>query len=278
MTKRAVRILVLTVLAIGFASVGGALATEESDTTVTPTDSTETEPGEDSTTDRLLAEGRVVYEANCVGCHQTDGAGVSGVFPPLVNNENVLDAGYVSEVILQGRDGEITVSGVTYNGAMPAFSALSEDQVTSLTLYVQEGLGEPEPAAPPAPTGTSPVSPGLPLSTILAYTAGFGIFALGIGVVAGPIALARRSRGTFSDVEVWLKAIAIFAYFVLATVFIPSLVVESSFLASPPDVYKDLFSGDSWGLIRDLIASGVWLGALLLGFWALRRAQREDVI
>jgi len=96
--------------------------------------------------------------------------------------------------------------------------------------------------------------------------------------IAGPVAIARRRSGTFSTIQTWLKAMAIFAYFVVATVFVPSLVVQSSFLARPPSVYRDLFTAETWGVIRDLIGAGVWLGALVLGIWALRRAQREGMI
>ena len=112
----------------------------------------------------------------------------------------------------------------------------------------------------------------------MAAIAGFGVAGVAVAAVAGPVAIARRSEGTFTTAQTWLKALAIFLYFTIATVFIPSLVVESSLLASPPAVYEDLFSSKSWGLIRDLIGAGVWLAALALGFYALRRGQREDII
>ncbi|NND02145.1 MAG: cytochrome c [Acidimicrobiia bacterium] len=260
------RWLVLVLSALVFATVGSAFATDEP------------APGEDSGRDRLLAEGRVVYEANCMACHQTDGAGLSGVFPPLLDNPNVQDADYLRTVITMGREGELTVAGVTYDGAMPGFSALSEDQIESLILYVQEGIGAPVAVAPAEPAIPPPASTGLPFSTVLAAIAGFGVAGVALAAVAGPVAVAKRERGTFSTAQTWLKAIAIFVYFTVATVFIPSLVVESSLLATPPSVYEDVFSGDSWGLIRDLVGSGVWAGALLLGFWALRRGQREDIL
>lgn len=269
MNRRASRFVVLAVFALAFASFGSAFATDEPAVTGTESDSTQ---------DRLLAEGRVVYEANCVGCHQTDGTGRAGVFPPLADNPNVADGAYVAEVIQLGREGEITVSGTTYNGVMPAFASLSEDQITSLTLYVQEGLGAPVPVAPSAPSAAPVPSSGLPFAAVVAFTAGFGIFALAAAALGGPVAIAKRAGNTFSTAQVWVKSLLIFLYFVVATVFIPSLVVESSLLASPPSVYGDLFSTDTWGVFRDLIGAGVWLGALLLGFWALRRAQREDII
>jgi len=259
------RLIVLLLSALVFASFGAAFATEEP------------AAEDDSGRDRVLAEGRVVYEANCLACHQSGGEGISGVFPPLLDNPNVMDSDYLVEVITMGREGELTVNGVAYNAVMPAFSALSEDQVSALVVYVQEGLGAPIAVTPTQPAA-SPSSSGLPFATVLAAIAGFGVAGVALVAVAGPVAIAKRSNGKFTTVQVWLKALGIFVYFVAATVFIPSLVVESSLLASPPSVYQDLFSGASWGLVRDLIGTGVWAGALLLGFWALRRAQREDVI
>lgn len=229
---------------------------------------------EDPVVQRLIAEGRVVYDANCVGCHQADGRGVVGVFPPLVDNDNVDDADYVEMVVRDGLEGELIVAGTTYDGAMPAFSALDDDQVEAVAAFVQQGfdLAAPEPtAAPPI----APVSDGLPFGTVLAYVAGFGVFGAAGAVILWPVAAANRSQGRFSTLEVWLKAILIFGYFTIATVIVPSMVVESSFLASPPSVYLDLVSASSWNLVRDLIGTGVWLVALGAGLWFLRWAQRR---
>ena len=60
--------------------------------------------------------------------------------------------------------------------------------------------------------------------------------------------------------------------------FIPSRVVESGALASPPSVWGDLISNDLWEIIRSLIGTGVWLVALGIGVWGLRRVQRSKVI
>ena len=87
-----------------------------------------------------------------------------------------------------------------------------------------------------------------------------------------------QQPGAFSTAQVWLRSTLIVLYFVVATVFVPSWVVKSSLLAQPPSVYRDLFSSDSWGTVRDLIGSGLGLIALAAGFWLLRRAQRARVI
>ncbi len=81
----------------------------------------------------------------------------------------------------------------------------------------------------------------------------------------------RRSRGVFREVDRvnlpwwqgWLRALIIVLYFVLATVWIPSLVISSGVVARLPR------------LARDLVGTGVWLGALALGIYALWWAERN---
>ena len=50
-------------------------------------------------------DGREVYLANCAACHQGNGTGVPGSFPPLVDNPNIGDAAYVETVIREGLSG-----------------------------------------------------------------------------------------------------------------------------------------------------------------------------
>ncbi len=228
--------------------------------------------------DRLIADGRLVYEANCSACHQTDGMGRSGAFPPLLDNPDVENDDYVRDLVANGLSGEIEALGETYDSIMPAFSLLDDDQVTALIAYLQEGLGEPLPPSPPSTDAGGTAGTSLPSGAVLTYGIGFLIALVGIGIVITPMVLAKADGGAFTPVQNWLKAGAIVLYFVIATVFIPSLVVESGALASPPSAWDDLISTDLWDIIRSLIGTGVWLVAFGLGVWGLRRVQRNKVI
>ena len=228
--------------------------------------------------DRLIADGRLVYEANCSACHGSDGAGRPGSFPPLLDNPRVEDADYVRTVVRNGLSGEIEVFGETYDGNMPAFNLLSDDQVTAVVAFVQDGLGAPLPEPVPVADAGETAGTSLPGAAVLTYGLGFLIALIGVTIVVTPMALARADGGTFTPVQSWLKAGLIVAYFILATVAIPSMVLESDLLASPPSVYGDLISAELWDIIRSLIGSGVWLAALGLGLWGLRRVQRGKVI
>ena len=232
----------------------------------------------DEAVDRAIAEGRLVYEANCSACHQSDGTGRSGAFPPLLNNPDIDDSDYVRTVVRNGLAGEIEALGETYNGNMPAFSLLTEDDVTALIVFLQEGLGQPLPPAPPSADTGGTAGTSLPSGAVLTYGIGFVIALIGAGIVLTPLVLAKADGGTFTPVQTWLKAGVIVLYFILATVFLPSKVVESGALASPPSVWGDLISTELWDVIRSLIGTGVWLVALGVGIWGLRRVQRDRVI
>lgn len=99
------------------------------------------------------SEGAVVYQAKCASCHQANGEGIPGAFPPLAGNPNSADAAYVESVVTEGLSGSIEVLGATYNSVMPAVE-LSSDELAAVVAYVgtlAAGGGEPTPttAAPP---------------------------------------------------------------------------------------------------------------------------------
>src|SRR5690606_9905604 len=67
-------------------------------------------------------DGAQIYAAQCVACHQASGQGLPGVFPPLANSEWVNgQSAVLARIVLRGVSGALTVQGVQYNGAMPAF-------------------------------------------------------------------------------------------------------------------------------------------------------------
>jgi mono/diheme cytochrome c family protein len=84
------------------------------------------------------ADGRALYAAHCAACHQPNGKGLAGVFPPLDGSEWVNgDARLVSNILLHGVSGEIEVTGVAYRGAMPAFGHLGDAQLAAVASWVR---------------------------------------------------------------------------------------------------------------------------------------------
>jgi ubiquinol-cytochrome c reductase cytochrome c subunit len=99
-------------------------------------------------------EGAQVFQQNCAACHQANGAGVPGAFPPLAGNPNASDPEYVADVIRNGRQGPIEVAGQTYDSVMPAITTLTDAQIASVAAYVADLSSRP----PTTPT-TGPAGP-----------------------------------------------------------------------------------------------------------------------
>jgi mono/diheme cytochrome c family protein len=84
--------------------------------------------------------GRRVYENACQTCHQANGRGVSGIFPPVVGSRWVTgDPATLVRIVLGGLRGPIEVAGETYNGAMPAWAnQLSDDEIAAVLTYIRQ--------------------------------------------------------------------------------------------------------------------------------------------
>ena len=88
--------------------------------------------------------GHGVFLANCAQCHQADGNGQAGQFPPLVASEWVIgDApNRLPLILLHGIQGAIQVKGAAYNNQMPAWAGvLSDKQISDVLTYVRGELG-----------------------------------------------------------------------------------------------------------------------------------------
>ncbi len=87
--------------------------------------------------------GHGVFLANCAQCHQADGNGQAGQFPPLVGSEWVVgDAPKrLPLILLHGIQGTIHVKGAVYNNQMPAWNTLSDKQISDVLTYIRGELG-----------------------------------------------------------------------------------------------------------------------------------------
>lgn len=83
-------------------------------------------------------DGKQIFTANCVACHQATGKGLPGVFPPLDGSEWVAgNERTVANILLHGVSGELTVMGNPYKGAMPSFQQLSDAELAAVASYVR---------------------------------------------------------------------------------------------------------------------------------------------
>ena len=85
--------------------------------------------------------GETVFKTNCMACHQETGLGIPGAFPPLAKSD-FLNADPVRAIktVIEGRQGKLTVNGVTYDGVMPAWS-LSDEDIANVLSYIYGNWG-----------------------------------------------------------------------------------------------------------------------------------------
>jgi mono/diheme cytochrome c family protein len=101
------------------------------------------------------SSGATVFAGRCAVCHGVEAAGIPGSFPSL--HEQIVAFGktpqgrdYLTMVVTTGLMGELKVAGVTYRGAMPPQSGLTEAEVAAVLSYLASNRGKD--AGPPALT------------------------------------------------------------------------------------------------------------------------------
>ncbi len=94
----------------------------------------------------LMENGKEVYENSslaCKTCHQVDGKGTKGVFPPLVGQKDHMgDCVKHAAIVIYGLSGEMVVDGDTYNTPMtPQGTMLDDLQIASVISYERNSWG-----------------------------------------------------------------------------------------------------------------------------------------
>jgi len=96
------------------------------------------------TIDEQIKAGKALFAGTCSTCHQVNGEGLEGVFPPLVKSSMLKDdPKRVVDIVLRGLSGPVTVNGKAYNSVMPPMSQLTDDEVANIGTYVLNSWGNP---------------------------------------------------------------------------------------------------------------------------------------
>ena len=86
--------------------------------------------------------GETVYQTTCLACHQADGKGLPGAFPPLAGSDFLLgNKERAVGVVVRGLEGEIVVNGVKFNSIMPAMTQLSDQEIADALTYAMNSWG-----------------------------------------------------------------------------------------------------------------------------------------
>lgn len=96
-------------------------------------------------------DGKSVYENKCASCHQSNGKGIPGNFPPLAGDPVVTadDPERHVEIIVNGLEGK-TIDGTDYEAAMPPFGGqLSDDEIAAVVNHERTSWGNEAPTVTP---------------------------------------------------------------------------------------------------------------------------------
>jgi mono/diheme cytochrome c family protein len=122
------------------ADVPASSSTETPATATTPTDSAL--PVASAIVDGV--DGAAIYP-RCIACHQANGTGLPGAFPPLAGSEWATGPAEVPiRIVLHGLQGPITVAGTEYNSVMMPYGGtgeMNDAEVAAVLTYVRSSFG-----------------------------------------------------------------------------------------------------------------------------------------
>ena len=89
-----------------------------------------------------MKAGEKVFQTVCLPCHQADGKGLPGAFPPLAGSDFLL--GHKDRavgVVVNGLQGDVVVNGNKFNSVMPAMVQLSDQEIADALTYALNSWG-----------------------------------------------------------------------------------------------------------------------------------------
>ncbi len=120
-------LMVILTLSTSFASNDG-LKTNHNNNTVSISIPQDGIPG--------YERGKEIYDTKCFVCHQANGKGIPGAFPPLDGADYLLaDRARAVAQVLNGSNEEMVVNGITYKTPMP-FQVDTKEDAIAVINYV----------------------------------------------------------------------------------------------------------------------------------------------
>ncbi len=101
------------------------------------TSATKAAAGGTLTQEDQIKAGQQLFGGTCSVCHQANGEGLAGVFPPLAKSDYIAkDPKRAIGIILNGLTGKVSVNGKDYNSVMPPMNQLNNDEIANILTYV----------------------------------------------------------------------------------------------------------------------------------------------
>jgi mono/diheme cytochrome c family protein len=83
-----------------------------------------------------------VYSEYCFTCHQAEGLGVPGMYPPLSPGSWVgKDSKELIAIMMKGLSGKIEVNGEFYKKFMPSQTKLTNEEIANVLTYIRSSFG-----------------------------------------------------------------------------------------------------------------------------------------
>jgi glucose/arabinose dehydrogenase/mono/diheme cytochrome c family protein len=96
-----------------------------------------------SASEEEQSAGQKLYMTHCASCHRPDGHGNPGFIPPLVDSEWVEgNVGRLIDITLAGMNVPIVVNQVQYDGEMPGYSNLKDEEIRDILNYIRIEFGK----------------------------------------------------------------------------------------------------------------------------------------
>jgi nitrite reductase (NO-forming) len=100
------------------------------------------------TLDQQIQAGSVLFNGTCSVCHQANGQGLEGVFPPLAGSDLLTATPRRAvQIVLNGLSGPLTVNGKAYNSVMPPMRQLNDDELANILTFVTHSWNNKGPEA-----------------------------------------------------------------------------------------------------------------------------------
>ncbi len=90
---------------------------------------------------QYFVEGLELYKTHCANCHQLDGTGLEGLYPPIAGEYLTKNKLKIICAIKYGLNDTLTISGKKYSQAMPPNLKLEPLEIAEITTYIYNKWG-----------------------------------------------------------------------------------------------------------------------------------------
>lgn len=97
-----------------------------------------------------IDKGKSIYAKTCIACHQANGSGIPGAFPPLAKSDYLnADVNRAIKQTIKGSNAPIIVNGKKYSTPMPP-QTLNDQEIADVLTYVYASWGNSKKIITPA--------------------------------------------------------------------------------------------------------------------------------